>query len=161
MSETTTTELDSLAGMAAAADQGAAAADLPAGAEAEPQEPQGPDYAREAAGAVDMFAALVVGYAPKAEAIWTEQKKGQVAAALAPVLEKYSVTMGNLPPELVLAIMAGPPLVATIKVMARQRADEAREQVDQQRTAQPAQQTQHPEEAPSTPVHSQVKLFTQ
>ena len=80
----------------------------------------GPDYGQEAAQCVDMFAALVCGYAPAAEVVWTEPARQRVAGALAPVLSKYGVTLGNIPPELVLGLVAGPMLWQSAKIVAQQ-----------------------------------------
>lgn len=115
------TGLDALAGAAAAADAAAIAA-APAAVpdpNAPPEEPP-TDYATAAMGAVDMFAGLVCGYAPAAATIWTEPTKARVAAAMAPVMEKYGFTLGNMPPELVLIVVAGPPLFQSSRLVAAQ-----------------------------------------
>lgn len=119
------TELDTaeMMAIAAAADEGTQ--DTPQGVPQDtPQEPAAPDYDTEARGAVDMFAALVVGYAPAAESVWTEPAKARTAAALAPVMEKYGFSFGSLPPELTLMIVAGPLLWQSSRLVAAQMAAE-------------------------------------
>lgn len=83
-----------------------------------PQEPAALDYATEASAMVDMFAALVTGYEPKTLPIWDEPRKAGVSAALAPVLEKYAFTLGNIPPEFYLLVVIGPPLYQSSKIIA-------------------------------------------
>lgn len=115
-------ELDQLHGLAIAADAEALppVPETPAlGEDGQPLPPP-PDFATEAAGAVDMFGALVVGYCPKAESIWTPETKGRIAGALAPVMEKYGVTFGSLPPEIMLLVVAGPPLWQSSRLLAEQ-----------------------------------------
>lgn len=159
-------DLDNLQGVAAAADSGAAALD---GAEAPGNElvaQQGPDYMNEARGAVDMFAAMAVGYAPKAESVWTEQAKNRTAAALAPVMEKYAFSFGAMPPELTLLIVAGPLLWQTSRIVAAQMAEEkakakpkAKEGQGDNITETVAKPTGQPEQAPAAPVHPQMALY--
>jgi hypothetical protein len=125
-------DLDNLDYMAAQADSGAEAIDaLARGPEldsnGQPIQPPSPtDYHTEAAGMVDVFAALLVGYAPQTESIWTGQAKTRTAQALAPVLEKYGVTLGGMPPELTLLIVAGPLLWQSSRVVAAQMAEAKR-----------------------------------
>lgn len=111
--------LDQLAGLAAQVDAGAAEIENPgAAAEAAAAVQAMPDYMTEASGMVDMFAALVVGYEPRTAPIWDEKRKAGISAALAPVLEKYAFSMGNIPPEVYLLIMVAPPLYQTSKIIA-------------------------------------------
>lgn len=166
-------ELDKLDGMAAQADAGAVSMDTPQSEEGQGGElvPMGPDYMIEARGAVDMFAALVVGYAPKAADVWTDQAKHRTAAALAPVMEKYAFSFGSMPPELTLLIVAGPLLWQSSRIVAAQMAEEkAKAKKDtkpeqattvtdvMEQAAQP-KPTGQPEAAPATPVHDQVRLY--
>lgn len=169
-------DLDKLDGMAAQADAGALSMDTPPGDNGQGTElvPMGPDYMIEARGTVDMFAALVVGYAPKAESVWTDQAKQRTAAALAPVMEKYAFSFGNMPPELTLLIVAGPLLWQTSRIVAAQMAEEkAKAKKDakpdqapgtvtsaMEQAVQPQAPTGQPEPAPATPVHDQVRLYT-
>lgn len=163
-------ELDNLQGVAAAADAGAAEADglnQAPGTEVAVIE-QGPDYLTEARGMVDVFAAMAVGYAPKAEAVWTEPAKARTAAALAPVLEKYAFSLGAMPPELTLIIVAGPLLWQTSKLVAAQMADDKAKA--KPKAPEPAQAgeaiseaVEKPvgqwESAPEPPTHPQMALY--
>lgn len=81
-------------------------------------DPDVPDYSVEAAGMVDMVAALIVGYEPKCAPHWGDDRKANISAALAPVLEKYNFTLGNIPPELTLLVMAAPPLYLSMRIIA-------------------------------------------
>ena len=157
-----TTELDNLEGLVAQADAGAIALDPQAQQEEAAQ--AGPDYGTEARGAVDLFAAMVCGYAPKAESVWNEGAKARTAAALAPVMEKYGFTLGNLPPELTLAIVAGPLLWQSSKIVAAQMAQEksqAKPQAQAQAQPQEANPAPEPGRAPAPEVHPQVRLYQQ
>lgn len=166
-------DLDKLDGIAEQADAGAVSMDTQPGEDGQGGElvPMGPDYMLEARGTVDMFAALVVGYAPKAESVWTDQAKQRTAAALAPVMEKYGFSFGNMPPELTLLIVAGPLLWQTSRIVAAQMADE-KAKAAKDKPAKPdqaatvadvmdkaAQPTGQPEDAPPTPVHDQMRLY--
>ena len=156
-----TTDLDQLHGLAAAANAEALPIlpEAPAlGDDGQPLPPP-PDFANEAAGAVDMFGALVVGYCPACESIWTPETKGRISAALTPVMEKYGVTFGTLPPELMLLIVAGPPLWQSSKLLASQiNAD--KEKASQAEPANPARVA--PPETGAGPVqevHPQMALY--
>lgn len=78
------------------------------------------DYHKEAATAVGIFADLLAGYAPATASIWTPEARARTAAALGPVLGKYGVTLGNLPPEITLAVVAGPLLWQSARLVAAQ-----------------------------------------
>lgn len=78
------------------------------------------DYHKEAATAVGIFADLLAGYAPATSAVWTPEARARTAAALGPVLAKYGVTLGTLPPEITLAIVAGPLLWQSARLVAAQ-----------------------------------------
>lgn len=162
------TDLDNLDHLATQADAGAVSMDTPPGAEGQGGElaPPGPDYLTEARGTVDMFTAMMVGYAPKCEAVWTEPAKARTAAALAPVMEKYGFNFGAMPPELTLIIVAGPLLWQSSRIVAAQMAEDkakaAKEKPKEEKpdpmtmAAQPVGQF---EEAPAQEVHDQVKLY--
>lgn len=154
-----TTELDQLAAQAAAADAGAVAMDTPP--EDGQQEQQGPDYAIEARGTVDMITAMIVGYAPKTESVWTDAAKGRVAMALAPVLEKYGFSFGSMPCELTLAIVAGPLLWQSSRIVAAQMAEDKAKA--QPKKAEQVQNSATPEpevhEAPKPVMHPQMALY--
>jgi hypothetical protein len=96
------------------------------GEDGQPLPPAEPvkDFAGEARAAVDTFAALAVGYAPAAGDLWDDAAKSRIAAALGPVMEKYGFSLGALPPELTLIIVAGPVLYQTSKIIAAQMADQ-------------------------------------
>jgi hypothetical protein len=85
---------------------------------AAPAEPQGPDFNTEATSLVDMVAAMICGYEPKCLPLWGDDRKQGIAAALVPVMEKYNFTLGNIPPEITLLIMVGPPLYQSSKIIA-------------------------------------------
>lgn len=157
-------DLDQLDSVATAADAGALAQDNPAG-EGQPVE-QGPNYGTEAAGAVDMITSMLVGYAPATASIWTPEAKARTAAALAPVLEKYGFSFGNLPPEAVLLVVAGPLVWQSSRVVAAQM------EADKVKALPPAQQqaarhpapvldpTKMPQERPPAPErHPQEALY--
>lgn len=162
------TDLDNLDHIAANADAGAISMDNPQGVEGEGGElaPQGPDYMIEARGTVDMFTAMVVGYAPKCESVWTEPAKARTAAALAPVMEKYGFSFGAMPPELTLLIVAGPLLWQSSRIVAAQMADDkAKAAKDKAKDDKPdpmtmaAQPVGQYEQAPAQETHDQVKLY--
>lgn len=175
----TMSDLDNLDGLAAQADAGAVSMDTPPGPDGQGPGTElasvGPDYLTEARGIVDMFAAMVVGYAPKAESVWTDPDKSRTAAALAPVMKKYAFTLGGMPCELALIIVAGPLLWQSSKIVAAQMAEKkakaAKDAKDAKasqgdtvsdamvKAAQPAAPTGQPENAPATPVHDQMRLY--
>ena len=111
----------------------------------DPESPPPMDYNAEAAQAVDMFAALVVGYAPKTADIWNDETKARVSAALGPVMEKYSVSFGALPPELKALVVAGPPLYMSMKIVAAQM------QADRKPAKNEKGETYNQEGAPAAP----------
>lgn len=163
------TDLDNLDHLATQADAGAVSIDNPQEAEGQGGElaPQGPDYMIEARGTVDMVTAMIVGYAPKCESVWTEPAKARTAAALAPVMEKYGFNFGAMPPELTLIIVAGPLLWQSSRIVAAQMAeDKAKAAKEKPKAEKPdpltmaAQPTGQPEPAPAQEVHDQVKLYS-
>jgi len=119
-----TTELDNLAAMVANADSGANEIDMlakgPEVDETGKPLPPPPDFGSEAAGIVDMVAAMLAGYAPRTQAVWTPAAKQRTAEALTPVLEKYGLSMGGMPCELVLLITAGPLVWQSARIVADQ-----------------------------------------
>lgn len=155
-------ELDQLHGLALAADVEALPPQVEApalDASGQPMPPP-PDFANEAAGAVDMFSALIVGWFPPAETIWTTETKGRIAGALAPVMEKYGFTFGAAPPELLLLIMAGPPLWQSSRLIAEQiNAEKAKKA--EQAPPPPANLGAPPEsgETPGPAMHPQMALY--
>lgn len=142
-----------------------------------PEAQPGPDYHREASGAVDMFAAMLTGFAPKAADIWTPGTKQAVAGAMVPVMEKYGFSFGAMPPEVLLLIVAGPPVYQSARLMAdtieEKRAEAAKEKAATEKRNGPnndifdAQNTGRPivtrpsttTEAPEVARHSQMGLY--
>ncbi len=153
IAETPKSPLDQLDGLAAQADADHLGA-LPDGALIADQ-PAPVDYATEAAGGVDMFAAMVGGYCPPAGALFTDDKKRAIVAAMVPVMEKYNFTFGALPCEVVLAIVAGPVLYQASKLVAKQM----REESEQAKPAAAAKAVDAPEQAPETKRHPQESLY--
>lgn len=162
------TDLDNLDHLATQADAGAVAIDTPPGTDgAGSVEATGPDYLTEARGTVDMFTAMMVGYAPKCESVWSEPAKARTAAALAPVMEKYGFNFGAMPPELTLIIVAGPLLWQSSRIVAAQMADDKAKAAKDKPKADPSDPltrathpTGQPESAPAQEVHDQVKLYS-
>lgn len=158
-------ELDTLDTIAAAADTGAHAIDNPQDAgQGEPGAAlaTGPDFGREAAGAVDMFAGLVVGYAPACASVWNDEAKARTAGALAPVLEKYGFTFGSMPPELIFAVVAGPLLWQSSRIVAAQMETEKAKSAPAQPPAsgiEKAAQQQQIHTAPAPERHPQEALY--
>lgn len=135
-----------------------------------PGEPSGPDYGMESKAVVDMVGALVVGYAPEAADVWSEPTKSAIAQAMAPVMEKYGMSVGTMPPELTLIVVAGPVCWQTAKIISEKRERDARNR--QRRNADAVAHFAttrglaggapgEPEsgEAPGPAVHEQVKLY--
>ena len=163
-------DLDALTHMATQADAGATEIDDAArGPEldenGQPVVQAGPvNYGTEAAGAVDMFTALLVGFAPKTESIWTAKAKERTALALAPVLEKYGFSFGNMPPEITLAIVAGPLLWQSSRMVADQINADKKPPQQQPVTARAQPQVQAPPQAtnpggPEMVTHPQMGLY--
>lgn len=126
-----------------------------------------PDYYRESEGAVEFFAALVIGYCPKCADIWDSGTKSRVSAALAPVMEKYGVTLGNLPPELTLLIVAGPPLYQSARLVA-EHTQQKRDEAEKKRQEEAAKKSNAPYpmpkpagagETPEVLTHPQMGLY--
>lgn len=117
-----TSDLDALDSLAAQVDADHTGT-LPDGSAIADQPPP-INYGQEAAATVDTFAALLTGYCPATLPLWGDDKKAAVAAALAPVMEKYGFTLGAMPCELVLIITAGPLLYQSSKIVAQQMASE-------------------------------------
>jgi hypothetical protein len=147
-------ELDQLAGIAAEADTAAAPPELTP--DGQPVQPAAAiNYATEAAAAVDMFAGLVTGYAPATVELWDASTRARVSLALAPVLEKYGVSVGAMPPELLLIVTAGPLLYQTSKLVAAQMHAQKAKAPAADTAAPPA----GPAESPGPQIHPQVALY--
>lgn len=121
-------DLAGLANLAAGVDEEVREVEQPgqAGDAAMPGAPQGPDYLTEARSMVDLGGALVTGYCPEAVVHWSDETKGNMAASLAPVMEKYGWTTGGMPVELTAALVCGPVVWASAQLIkakiARERA---------------------------------------
>lgn len=157
-------ELAGLAGLADEVDGGAAAVAAPGDPHAPQPIPAGPDYGQEAAGMVDMFGAMVCGYAPAAEPLWSPETKGRMAASIAPVMEKYGVSFGALPVEVTALIVCGPVLYQSARVVAAQiNADKAKAAAAQSQAvahnAAPAAAPAAPADTPEQPRHAQMALY--
>ncbi|AXS79864.1 hypothetical protein [Dechloromonas sp. HYN0024] len=162
-------EVDTIAARAAEIDQLAGVTDPAAPAAEAPADIQPPpDYYREASQAVEMIAAIIVGYCPDCAPIWDSETKNRVSAALAPVLEKYGVNFGNMPPELMLVIVAGPLLFQTAKTVAafniaQKAIKDAQEQSKTKDDGKPMViRPTGDKDKPETPnqmVHSQMALY--
>lgn len=133
---TTATPLDHLDDLAAQVDADTTGT-LPDGTLIADQ-PAPTDYQTEAAGTVDMVAAMIGGYCAPAGALFTDDKKRAVVGALVPVMVKYQFSLGALPCELTLIIVAGPLMYQASKLVAAQMRQE------QAATAKPAQVAARP-----------------
>lgn len=153
-------DLDNLDGLAAQVDADTSGT-LPDGTLLADQ-PEATNYLMEAGATVDTFAALIGGYCPPAGELWTHDKKTAVAASLAPVMEKYSFTLGKMPVELVLIITAGPLLYQSSKIIAAQMVDEktAKLKAKKQASAQDATvKGDMPADSPEVLRHPQTALY--
>jgi hypothetical protein len=111
--ETNIVDLDRLRVDAAALDAGA----VPAPGAPELDLPAAPDPAAELAAVISVCVGILAPVFPSLPAIYTEQTVHAVAAATAPVLEKYGVEMGGLfgrwQEEIKCAIVVVPVALAT------------------------------------------------
>lgn len=111
--------LDALGGMVGSVDAEAAAALNPAMSAGAPgaQQDMGPDYAKGAAGMVDLLSSMIDGYAPGAG--WQDAQRARMAASVAPVLEKYGWDIeGSMSCELIALMVCGPALYQSAKIVA-------------------------------------------
>lgn len=143
------TDLDNLDALAASTDA--------ANVEAQPLDPNAPPPEptrhEQAVDLVNMFSGMVTSYAPDAAAIWQPEAKEASAAVIAPLLEKYNVSLVNLPPELIAVLVLGPLLYKTAKVVALKIETD-------KKAAQPARPEQpRNTETPGAAVHSQMGLY--
>jgi len=123
--------LDKLDMIAAQADDGIHAIDNPTAPGEEAQAaPAGPDYLQEATVIVSVCVAITVGMVPPAASVWTQPVQDRIAGALAPVMEKHSFTVGDIPPELGLAVALVPPMMQTYKLYAELAKAEAKKAKD-------------------------------
>jgi hypothetical protein len=84
-------------------------------------------------------------------------------------MEKYGVTLGALPPELTLLIVAGPPLYQSSRLVA-EHTQRKKEEAERKKAEEAASQSTGPRAArkpdgsgdsPDLMVHSQMGLFQQ
>lgn len=149
---TTPTPLDHLDDLAAQVDADTTGT-LPDGTLIADQ-PAPTDYQTEAARTVDMIAAMIGGYCAPAGDLFTDDKKRAVVGALVPVMVKYQFSLGALPCELTLIIVAGPLMYQASKLVANQmRQEQAKAQaskpaqVARQASTETPEQKRTPQEA--------------
>jgi hypothetical protein len=119
-----------------------------------------PNYMLAAQQCVDMFVAMLTGYCEPAAALWTAEKKSNVALSLAPVMEKYKFTLDTMPVELGFLLVAGPLLFQSARMVAAQVArDKQAKTKDQGRTVEVKNDTSKPADANGPGVHDQVRLY--
>lgn len=169
-------DLDTLEALAVSADQNPNAP-APAGvvASAVPAEPLPPGPDEQALDLVNAFAGFVVGYAPDTAVVWTEEARGRSAAALAPLMVKYNISLMAIPPELTAAIVVGPLLYRSATIVGEKiKADRAAAAAKKAETAPPGtrQAAQAAEtrtiapgatedgSGPAVAVHPQMGLYT-
>lgn len=121
--------------------------------------PAGPDYQQEAVMMVEMFISLAVGYAPSTAAIWDDQTKARVSASLGPTLEYFGFTVGTMPPWVVTLLVAGPPMAATARGIAKQMASDKAKAAKPAPPGAPAAAAAAPGDSPETLVHPQMALY--
>lgn len=108
-------DLAALGGAAAAVDADTAFTEIPN----EPgQVEEGTNYVLEAQDMLNTAGGLVVSYCPEAAPLWQPAITAHCAQSLAPVLEKYNVTLAKLPVELAAIIALGPLLWQTAQLVA-------------------------------------------
>jgi hypothetical protein len=107
-------DLAALGAAAAAVDADTAYTDIPPEVD---QVEQGTNYALEAQGMVDMVGALACGFCAEAAPLWQPAIKANMAASIAPVLEKYGFTMGGMPVEIAAILTCGPVLWQTARLI--------------------------------------------
>lgn len=158
--------LESLAGLAASTDAGTQA-NIIAEAPIDPNAPPPPPPAAEVAlDLVNGFAGLVVGFCPEAGEVWTEQARQASADVLAPLAEKYSWNLAVIPIEVTAAMIVGPLLWRTSKIVAEKiKADRDAKAPQLTRAAAPAEQrvakvaADAEGGAPAAAVHPQMALY--
>lgn len=113
---------------AEAAELDAASAPPPTDAQGQPVAPV--DYAAESAMLLRALVGIAAPFFPSVAKIWTDDKQRAVAAAAAPVMEKYGFTLGDFMAgwreEITLAVVAGPVILETIDGIKADRAAKAK-----------------------------------
>jgi hypothetical protein len=150
--------LETLGTLAASTDaesQATAAAAIPVDPNASPPPPS---HEEQAVDLVNMFAGLVTSYAPDAAGIWSPEARAASAAVMAPVMAKYNFSMDRIPPELAAAVVVGPLLWQTSKIVAL-KMKEGRAQPAPEAPAATGTAEQPADTAPGAPVHTQMALY--
>lgn len=155
--------LEALAGLAASTDAGTQA-NIDLETPVDPNAPPPPPPAAEVAlDLVNGFAGLVVGFCPDAGEVWTEEARVASAAVLAPLAEKYSWNLAVIPIEVTAAMIVGPLLWRTSKIVAEKiQADRA---AKTSKLAAPAERqvadkaAAAEDGAPAAAVHAQMALY--
>jgi hypothetical protein len=84
------------------------------------------DYGTEAAMLLSTLVLIAAPFFPSIPRIWTDAKQKAVAAATAPVMEKYGFTLGDFmgayKEEITLLVVAGPVILETIDGIKADRA---------------------------------------
>lgn len=84
------------------------------------------DYGTEAAMLLSTLVLIAAPFFPSIPRIWTDAKRKAVAAAAAPVMEKYGFTLGDFmgayKEEITLLVVAGPVILETIDGIKADRA---------------------------------------
>lgn len=99
---------------------GPAAPASPAGTDAAPAPaaPAAPiDYHAEATGIVELAATMFFPLFPSLEAIYTDDARSRIAAAAAPLMQKYGCSLGVIGPELAFILTIAPFIPATIRAV--------------------------------------------
>lgn len=128
--------MDEFAQLQAEAEQIDAQGATAPGATPEPAAPAGPDYLTEARGLVDFMIGVAKPLYPSLERVYTKEACDKLAAAAAPVMEKYGMSLGELfkrwGPEINLAFVALPLTLQTLQAVREDRAArrQAQEQAD-------------------------------
>ncbi len=158
--------LESLAGLAASTDAGTQAnidAEAPVDPNAPPPPPP-PDVI--ALDLVNGFAGLVVSFCPDAGEVWTMEARQASAAVLAPLAEKYSWNLTAIPIEVTAAMIVGPLLWRTSKIVAlKLQADRDAKAAKLPATAAPAEKrvaavaAAAEDGSPAAAVHPQMALY--
>jgi len=152
-------ELAGLTGLAAEVDGAAAAVAAPGDPNAPTLPEPGPDFGMEARGAVDMLGAMICGYAPQAESVWTEPTRERMAASLAPVMAKYGFSFGAMPVELTALIVCGPVLWQSSRIVATKINVDKAAAAARAGEGGPTVADVTPAETPQGEVHPQLALY--
>lgn len=146
-------DLNALEGQVLAHDADQAQAEIAALPPDQQPKPE-PSRDEQALDMVNGFADFAGSYAPEVMAVWTPEVRQRGAAVVAPLLEKYNISMVNLPIEVLALFVLAPPLYRTsVIIAAKIKADRAAQ------TEAPAKTDGAKTEGPAMAVHDQVKLY--